>query len=125
MFTTIGRIRLDDAKAQGLPVDWFSPKNLKEGVPLSTSTGNVGILNRAPHPNAAKILVNWLLTREAQVAYQNIFRDKDSLRIDIPKDNVGVWARRIEGVTYVQTDSPETRDMEPIRKLVNEAWKRR
>jgi iron(III) transport system substrate-binding protein len=125
MFTTVGRIRLDDAKAQGLPVDWFSPRNLKEGVPLSTSTGNVGLLNRAPHPNAAKVLVNWLLSREAQIAYQRIFKDKDSLRIDIPKDHVGAWARRIEGVTYVQTDSPETRDMEPIRKLVNEAWKKR
>jgi len=125
MFTTVGRIRLDDAKAQGLPVDWFGPRNLKEGVPLSTSTGNVGLLNRAPHPNAAKILVNWLLTREAQIAYQNIFRDKDSLRIDIPKDNVGAWARRIEGVTYVNTDTPEGRDMEPVRRLVNEAWKKR
>lgn len=125
IFTTIGRIRLDDAKAQGLPVDWFGPKGLKEGVPLSTSTGNIALLNKAPHPNAAKIAVNWLLSREAQITYQRIFGDKDSLRIDIPKDHIGSWARRIEGVTYVQTDSPEGRNMEPIRRLVNEAWKKR
>jgi hypothetical protein len=91
---------------------------------LSTSTGNVALLNKAPHPNAAKIAVNWLLSREGQVAYQRIFRDKDSRRIDIPKDHIGSWARRIEGVTYVATDSPEGRDMEPIRRLVNEVWKK-
>jgi iron(III) transport system substrate-binding protein len=125
MFTTVGRIRLDDAKAQGLPVGWFSPLDLKEGVPLSTSTGNIGLLNRAPHPNAAKIAVNWLLSREGQIAYQRIFGDKDSLRIDIPKDKVGSWARRVEGATYMETDSHEARDMEPIRRLVNEVWKKR
>jgi ABC-type Fe3+ transport system substrate-binding protein len=26
-------------------------------------------VNRAPHPNAAKILINWLLTKEAQAAW--------------------------------------------------------
>ena len=29
----------------------------------------VWLLNRAPHPNAAKVLINWLLTREAQAAW--------------------------------------------------------
>jgi iron(III) transport system substrate-binding protein len=29
----------------------------------------VWLLNRAPHPNAAKVLINWLLTKSAQVAW--------------------------------------------------------
>jgi iron(III) transport system substrate-binding protein len=29
----------------------------------------VWLINRAPHPNAARVLINWLLTREAQVAW--------------------------------------------------------
>jgi len=29
----------------------------------------VWLLNRAPHPNAAKVFVNWLLTKEAQAAW--------------------------------------------------------
>jgi iron(III) transport system substrate-binding protein len=29
----------------------------------------VWLINRAPHPNAARVLVNWLLTREAQAAW--------------------------------------------------------
>jgi ABC-type Fe3+ transport system substrate-binding protein len=29
------------------------------------------MLDRAPHPNAAKVFVNWLLTREGQQLWQN------------------------------------------------------
>jgi ABC-type Fe3+ transport system substrate-binding protein len=29
----------------------------------------VWLINRAPHPNAAKVLINWLLAKEAQTAY--------------------------------------------------------
>ena len=29
----------------------------------------VWLLNRAPHPNAAKVFINWLLTKEAQAAW--------------------------------------------------------
>jgi hypothetical protein len=47
------------------------------------------------------------------------------LRIDIPKDGVPSYARRLEGVNYVETDSPERRNMEPIRKIVDEMWKKK
>lgn len=29
----------------------------------------VWLINRAPHPNAARVLINWLLTKEAQIAW--------------------------------------------------------
>jgi hypothetical protein len=31
---------------------------------------------------------------------------------------------RVEGANYVETDSPERRNMEPIRKIVSESWKK-
>ncbi len=123
IFTTPSRARLDEAKEQGLPVDWFVPNHLKEGVGSSTSSGNVGLVHSAPHPNAAKIAINWLLSREGQIAYQRV-TNGDSRRIDIPKDGVRISTRRMEGTRYVETDSPERRHMEPIRKIVNDSWKR-
>jgi len=45
------------------------------------------LLNRAPHPNGAKVFVNWLLSRDAQSLIQKT-DGSDSLRIDIPKDSV-------------------------------------
>ena len=58
------------AKAQGLPVDEFDPQHMKEGASLAVALGQLALMNRAPHPNAAKVFVNWLLSREGQSAFQ-------------------------------------------------------
>ncbi len=125
VFTPIGRTRFEDAKAKGLPVDWFGPKSFKEGVPLSTGSGNLALLREAPHPYAARVAINWLLSREGQTAFQTLFDDRDSLRTDVPKERVASYARRVEGGVYLETDGPERRDLEPIRKLVQEVWRKR
>ena len=125
LFTTPSRADLNVAKDQGLPVDWLGPKSLKEGTGTSTSNGNVGLINRAPHPNAAKVAINWLLTREGQILYQKAQYGSDSLRVDIPKNQVAAYARRQEGVQYIETDAPERRNMDVIRKIIDEAWKKR
>lgn len=123
VLTAVSRTGLDEAKKQGLPIDWFGPKTFKEGAPLNSASGNVGLLNRAPHPNAAKIALNWLLSREAQIAYQKLGAEADSLRMDIPKDDVGPDSRRVEGVKFIVLD--ERMDIQPIRKFVSEVWKKK
>ncbi len=57
--------------------------------------------------------------------FQRVINGTDSLRIDIPKDNVASFARRLEGVKYVDTGNPKWSDMGPILKLVNEVVKRK
>jgi len=39
---------------------------LKEGTYVSGGNGIVGVIKGAPHPNAAKVFFNWLLSREGQ-----------------------------------------------------------
>ena len=116
------RIGLDEAKRQGLPVDWFHPGSFKEGAPLSTSNGNAGLISGSPHPNAAKAALNWLLSREGQIAYQTIVVGSDSLRIDIPKNSVPAYKRRLEKAQYEMIDNPETRDLEIVLQLVKQVW---
>jgi iron(III) transport system substrate-binding protein len=48
----------------GLPVKPIS--NIKEGYYAGTGSGNLAVLKNPPHPNAAKVFVNWLLSREGQ-----------------------------------------------------------
>lgn len=117
------RSDLYEAKKHGLPVSWFDSKNFKEGAPLSTSSGNLALLNRAPHPNAATVFINWLLSREGQIVYQKL-SDSDSLRVDIPKEDVRPHIRREAGVKYALLTDPAYLDLAPVRKLVNEAWKK-
>jgi iron(III) transport system substrate-binding protein len=116
---------VDVLKRQGLPVDTLGPKALKEGGALVQQFGTVALLNRAPHPNAAKVFINWLLSRSGQSALQkrtaNAESPADSLRIDIPKEEVPYESRRLEGIKYLDTGKPEWIEMKPILDVVNEA----
>jgi iron(III) transport system substrate-binding protein len=118
---------VDLLKRQGLPVDTFGPKVFKEGGGLVQQFGTVALVDRAPHPNAAKVFINWLLSRNGQIALQKrtmtAESPADSLRIDIPKDEVPYENRRLEGIKYLDTGKPEWIDMKPIIDVVNEALK--
>jgi iron(III) transport system substrate-binding protein len=117
---------IDKAKLQGLPVDEFGVV-LKEGAALHTQYGTLGLLNQAPNPNAAKVFINWFLSREGQSTLQKTLSKSaeeapDSLRIDIPKDDVKPVNRRVEGVQYLDLDSrPEWMEMKPIILVFEEA----
>jgi len=118
---------VDVLKRQGLPVDTFGPRVFKEGGGLVQQFGTVALVNRAPHPNAARVFINWLLSRKGQIALQartaNAESPADSLRIDIPKEEVPFDNRRLDGIKYLDTGKPEWIEMKPIIDVVNEALK--
>jgi len=118
---------VDVSKQQGLPVDTFGPGVFKEGAGLVQQFGTLALVNRAPHPNAAKVFINWLLSRKGQMALQkkmlNTENPADSLRIDIPKDDVPYLNRRLDGIKYLDTSRPEWQEMKPILDVMNEALK--
>jgi iron(III) transport system substrate-binding protein len=105
------------AQKQGLPVDEFG--YMKEGAALTSQSGTLSLVNKAPHPNAAKVFINWLLSREGQVTAQRV--QTNSLRIDIPKDTVPPLERLMEGVKYVDVETPERMSMEPMITVFEEA----
>lgn len=114
---------MDRAIAQGLPVSRVH--NLKEGGTMTSSGGTVSYLNGAPHPHAARVFLNWLLSREGQMWVQKPRRGlpstgSDSLRIDIPKDDVPPERKRRAGVDYFDGDDPRFSDRRPADKLLNQ-----
>ena len=100
----------------------------KEGQGLSTGGGSMSLIKGAPHPNAAKVFINWFLSRRGQIALQS---SKDlygqpppgSRRMDIPKDMLAPEDRLIEGKTYFDVSRSEYADMTPIFKLAKEIMK--
>jgi iron(III) transport system substrate-binding protein len=96
------------AEKAGLPVKQLKPGHFKEGSFISPTGITVSVLNRAPHPNAAKIAVNWFLSREGQLAWLDYVvksgDDQDSMREDIPDDRRNPTARRLPGVKYFLTN---------------------
>jgi iron(III) transport system substrate-binding protein len=55
------------------------------GSRLSSAFGNVMRMNRPPHPNAAIVFINWLLSRQGQTAWVRIL-GRNSRRLDVPND---------------------------------------
>jgi iron(III) transport system substrate-binding protein len=109
------------AKAQGLPVDYINHNDLKEMPRLRGSASAITLVNKAPHPNAAKVFINWFLSRRGQIVYQESHGDRDSLRIDIPKDKIPVAQRRLADRKYFFVDGPEFIDVKPAIKIIDEA----
>jgi iron(III) transport system substrate-binding protein len=113
---------VEKANSQGLPVDMFG--RMKEGAGLSAGQAILTLVNQAPHPNAARVFINWFLSRDGQINFQRALGkadlgSPDSLRIDIPKDDVDPKSRRIDGVKYVDTE--QWQEMKSILKLVDDA----
>lgn len=86
----------------------------------------MGLLKQAPHPNAAKVFINWFLSREGQLVMQNEYAKamhsgSNSLRVDIPKDMIPPDVRLEDGINYVEVETPERMSMEPVLKVYNEA----
>jgi iron(III) transport system substrate-binding protein len=69
----------------GYPVDFVLPSDGPSV--LSSGYGLVSLLNRAPHPNAAKLFINWLGGRQGEEAYARAILAV-SLRTDVAYDNV-------------------------------------
>jgi iron(III) transport system substrate-binding protein len=111
------------AVQQKLPIGYLDTEDWKEGGSSSAAGGTLGIPSRAPHPNAAKVFVNWLLSREGQTALQKLGRPDahNSRRIDIAKDDVDPFNRLEPGKKYFDLAKPEYQDLTPIFKLVKEA----
>ena len=93
------------AKKQGLPVGNLRTA-LKEGAILAMGGSNeVMVLARPRHPNAQKLYVNWWFSKEGQIAFQELDRDYQSIRNDIPIDPVPMERRRRDGVDYIYPDA--------------------
>lgn len=54
---------------QGLPITLLKASHMKEGTYASPGPSAVVIFKNAPHPNAAKVYLNWYLSKEGQTAF--------------------------------------------------------
>lgn len=60
---------------------------LSEGTVGTSGSGNLALINRAPHPNAAKVFVNWMLTKDGQLLFSKAM-DFPSARLDVSTSHI-------------------------------------
>ena len=86
---------------QGAPIGIVPSAQLKEGTDVSCASGTVSVFNKAPHPNAAKVYLNWLLGKEGATAFAKV-NSFTSGRADVNADWTEPW--RLPVPNAIQTD---------------------
>ena len=94
-----------------------------EGTDLQTGGSAVALVNRAPHPNAARVFINWYLSREGQTIVSRI-HGSQSARIDTPIEGIDPLRTRQPGVKYfLDSETEEWLAREPeFIKAANEIF---
>jgi iron(III) transport system substrate-binding protein len=83
----------------GLPIKFLPGEAMKEKYYISAGSGGVSVVNRAPHPNAAKVYLNYLLSRQGQLEFVKASM-APSFRVDLPKDLPVMGGIPAKGVEY-------------------------
>lgn len=102
--------------AEGAPV---KPLDMKEGVLGFGQTENM--VAGAPHPNAAKVLMNWLLSKEGQTVTA---RAKNSLplRTDVPDFTPQAARVKLTKIIPITPKDTEDSTREQWERVVSKLW---
>jgi ABC-type Fe3+ transport system substrate-binding protein len=65
--------------------------------------GTVAMMDHAPHPNAAKVYVNWLLSKSGQTDWTTT--TENSRRLDVPRPSPETFPQ--SGVTYIDDQAED------------------
>lgn len=90
-------------------------KVLAEGAYITAGFGAISLVNKAPHPNASRVFVNWVLSRDGQTLISRV-QGNQSARLDVPTDHLPPIAIRQEGVKYADSRS-EKAQLEQIQSI--------
>ena len=126
---TTGSEDLITLAKKGLPIKQiFFPKQV--GVIRAGGSGCcISAFANAPHPNAAKLFVNWFLSKEGQTLTHTLVPniDRASLRNDIPFGEVVPEQRRAPGVEYAFPDADPKfgARQEEAQKWIMKLWESR
>jgi iron(III) transport system substrate-binding protein len=118
--------RIDRAAMQGLPVMELDPYAITEKPGIGSGSGALVLVNRHPHPNAAKVFINWFLSLEGQIAFRQANSDEfrvGSMREDLPQEILPPLARRRKDRDYLLINRSEWMDFRPIQALLDQLKK--
>jgi len=116
----VDRRILADFQAQGLGMN-IKVNPIPEIEYTNAGSNNLWIVAKAPHPKAAQVFVNWVLTKEGSSVYAPN-ASINSRRLDVPAVDEAV--RPVKGVKYLRSDDesllePGIKTQEMAKALLN------
>ena len=103
-------VTVNRLKQRGAPIDWVAPG------PLPGLMVGVGLVSQGPHPAAAKLFLDFLLSREGQQLYQKAGRLV--ARSDLPQDE----SIKVRGAQIVPVDPAWAENFDEDAKLLKEIF---
>jgi iron(III) transport system substrate-binding protein len=88
--------------SRGLPLALFGSGAMQSEGFVTASNGTITVVRNAPHQNAIKVYIDYLLSREGQISWSKA-SGLASLRTDVPKDHIPEVLVPDEGVKYQET----------------------
>lgn len=108
------------AARDGAPINLLPV--FKEGTVVVVGAGNVAVMNNRPHPNAAKVFVNWVLSKEGQTILSKATAQA-SRRLDVPTEHLDPWMVPDAKMKYLwETDEDYMKAQEKNFELAKELF---
>ncbi len=95
----VGDSQAIDMMRRGVAIKAMEPGNIAEGSYLTSGTGSVSVMNRAPHPNAARVYLDFLLSQRGQLEWSQAVGFASD-RLDVPTDHIEPFLIPVPGVKY-------------------------
>lgn len=94
------------------------------GTAITASFGSAMLINKAPHPNAAKVFLNWTLTKDGQTAWSRALGHV-SRRLDVPTDHLPAYQiPRAGGKYWLSHFEKDVRRSDEEDKILKELFGR-
>src|SRR2546428_6085713 len=90
---TVYQYSVEQAKKKGSPIDWFAIE------PAVSITNAIGVARRAPHPHAALLFYDYIISAEGQRMLAKIGYVPTHLRIECPVN--GVKLKFLDAATFI------------------------
>jgi len=103
-------VTVNRLKQKGAPIDWVAPG------PLPGLMVGVGLTSQAPHPTAARLFVDFLLSKEGQQLYQS------AGRLVARSDRFQDENTKVRGVQIVPVDPAWAENFDEDSKLLKEIF---
>ncbi|MDO8635214.1 MAG: extracellular solute-binding protein, partial [Dehalococcoidia bacterium] len=88
---------VNDFILAGAPLKAYSPSDFQL---LTAGTGALSLIANAPHPNAAKVYINWILSKEGGKVFSEAIWGQ-SARVDVSAGHLPAWRTRAPGIQYI------------------------
>jgi len=95
-----------ELKKKGVPIENLPGPAIREPTYLNAGWGSVGVINKAPHPNATKVYLNWLMSRAGQETIARV-SGYPSRRQDTSNESLPDHVLPKPGVQYLDDASEE------------------